>query len=351
MEYENKLLSTVASLYPRKALDYVHTMLVQGGMEVISPRAYLGFATLLTLILAMIAFIAGSSFHLEPLQLFGVTFGTLVIAAGLFYFILSNAADSRASQVETVLPDALQLISSNIRAGMTTENAIWSAARPEFGALADEIKRMSADTFGGAQVEQTMMRMARRVRSQMLERAFKLIVEGIHLGGEMSKLLEEVSADIRATQLLQKEITTSTMMYAIFIVFAGVIAAPLLFSISVFYSELNEKIVEKQAKAVGSAQQAGGGPSGGLAGQGIGIAASAGKLKSNPDSINARDIYWFSVACILMTTLFAALILAQIQSGNPLRGMKYAVIFMSVAYGSFTIAHGFLAAAFGSFIK
>jgi len=53
----------------------------------------------------------------------------------LIYLYLNYKVDKKAKEVEEVLPDALQLMASNLRAGLTTEKALFSSARKEFGIL------------------------------------------------------------------------------------------------------------------------------------------------------------------------------------------------------------------------
>ena len=64
------------------------------------------------------------------------------------------------------------------------------------------------------------------IKSSDLERTIDLIIEGIRGGGQLVALLEENANDIRRRQAMKKEIKANTMMYAIFIAFAGCLGAP-----------------------------------------------------------------------------------------------------------------------------
>lgn len=319
-------------------------MMVQGGFEAISPRQFIGFALFFSLAIGITSFFLAPLLTPEPVVhlLAGPAAFSLVLF--LFYLMLLLTAEGRAAKIEALLPDALQIISSNIRAGMTLENAIWTSARPEFGPLRDEIKRVSADTFGGTPVSQTLSRMSQRVRSPILERAIRLVVEGIRLGGEMAHLLEEVAEDIRGQQILRKEVATSTLTYSIFIVFAAMLAAPLLFSISTFYSEVNANVLQKQATG-GSPEI----PASAQA-QGLGAIASLGTSSHHEGGITPQDIFWFSVACIFITNLFAGLILGEIQSGKASQGVKFIPVFVIVALGMFMVALSILRASLGTLL-
>jgi len=182
------------------------------------------------------------------------------------------------------------------------------------------------------------------VNSEVLGRSVRLIVEGIRLGGEMAKLLKAVSDDIRANQALRREIATSTMMYTIFIVFAAVLAAPLLFAVSVYYSEMNESLLTKRS------QQSGGAMSGAVQKAGMGGLPISGLVApgqgTNAPSITSRDVNDFALSCIFVTTFSAALILGLIRYGKAMRGIKYAPFFVAGGIGIFVFVHSVLLSLF-----
>ena len=65
--------------------------------------------------------------------------------------------EAKAKFMEKVLPDALQLMSSNLRAGMTPERALLLAARSEFGPLSDEINRVGKEVAVGKGVDEALL--------------------------------------------------------------------------------------------------------------------------------------------------------------------------------------------------
>src|SRR3989344_240042 len=332
----------ISAFFPRSLVKATSKLLLQGGFDELDARTFLGFALFVSVSGALTAFFLAPVFFEEKLIHLAAALFAFAFSLALFYLFLSMRVDSRSRKIEEILPVALQMISANIRAGMTLENAVWSSARPEFGAFTTEIKRMSADAFGGVPISQTLGDLPKRVNSPLLDRAIRLIIEGIVLGGEMAKLLDEVAEDIRSTQLLQKEIAVSTTTYAIFIVFAAVIASPLLFSVSTYYTVLTEKIIEKQASSgnqnteefMRAAQTQGLSGLPGLSGQ------------KSESGIKASDIKNFAIASISLTSLFAALILGMIREGKATRGLKYAPIFLLVGLGVYL---GFASVLEGAF--
>ncbi|MFH1471090.1 MAG: type II secretion system F family protein, partial [Candidatus Micrarchaeota archaeon] len=248
-----------------------------------------------------------------------VAIGSMLIIEALFFVFLYITADNRAKKIEDVLPDALFMISANIRAGMTTENAVMASAKPEFGPLEEEIRRMSAKTFGGASLNQAMTEMGSRVRSTSLKRAVRLLVEGNSLGGQMASLLYEVGQDMRNVAQLKRELMNITLMYTIFIIFSCVIASPLLFATSVYYTELSETISSRVSINPNE-----------LPAGATGFLGSVGSA-SKENKITGKDMNDFAIACIVVTTFFSSLVLAQIRHGKLNPALKYVPIFMTAA--------------------
>jgi hypothetical protein len=150
-------------------------------------------------------------------------------------------ADKRSDEVEATLPDVLQIVSANISAGMTPYNALWVSARKEFGALAEEITIAQKETLGGKSFTEALTDMGTRVRSNVLQRTLRLIVQGMKAGGELPNILQGIGSDIRQMRLLQKEMAASTMSYTLFILFGMVLGAPLLFSVSIQFVDVMNK--------------------------------------------------------------------------------------------------------------
>ena len=114
---------------------------------------------------------ATSAGLLSVLVLIGATY----TVQGVIHLMIVFKGEKRAAAVDSILPDALQLISANVRSGMTIDRAIWLSARPEFGPLEEEIKRVSTEVLGSASITDALSRMTERIKSKSLERAVTLI--------------------------------------------------------------------------------------------------------------------------------------------------------------------------------
>lgn len=319
----------VAYLLPKSYKKGLKQLMVYSGVEERQAERFAGFSVLFSLGLFLVVFF--------DLWIFG--FGLLALAAGLavgaLFIITAHLSlilivDSRARQIEMLLPDALLLIAANIRAGMTVDKAIWLSARPEFGLLEEEIRKIGARTLGGKSLKDSLRETTKKVRSQVLERAIKLLVQGIESGEELAHLLEETASNIRVSQALRKEIQSNVMMYSIFIMFAAVIGAPVLFAISLFFVEVTEKLWLPHVTTAGG--------------------ALAGAVQFVAPVLTSNELFWFAAAYIILTTFFGALIIGLIQQGEEKRGIRYIPVFTLLALAIFVVAKYLITAVFGGFV-
>ncbi|MFP4151113.1 MAG: type II secretion system F family protein [Candidatus Aenigmatarchaeota archaeon] len=260
-----------------------------------------------------------------------VTFFTALQLAPFVY--LSLTANSRAGEVDTILPDALQLMAANIRAGMTTERAIWLSARPEFGPLEEEIHRLSSKVMGGKPLPEALKEMSSNIDSDLLDRAVKLMIEGIRSGGEMATLLDETATDIRTAQNMKEKVKANVTMYSMFIVFASVLGAPLLFAISLYFIEVTSELWAEELTAM----------------EGVGE-MGAGMISMKGPQIGAATLELFSVGAIAVTTFFGGMIIGLIQEGEATSGLKYSPLMMAAALAIFFVANLLVTRLFGGFI-
>jgi len=324
-------------LLPKRARKYLKKQVRYAGFKEEFGYKFVGFSILFSIFLAVI-----TAFDLYLFYgLIGIVIGVVVGFVFLFTAIISIVfiADSRATEIEKVLPDALQLIAANTRAGMTTDRAIWLSARPEFGILEEEIRLVGARTVGGKSTKDALSEMAKNIKSSILDRTVKLINEGIESGGELAHLLEETSNNIRTTQTLRKEIKASVTTYSIFILFASVVGAPMLFAISLFFVEVMGKLWGPQVLAGAAATGAGAG--------GIGTSF----IRAGEISITPNEIFWFAIGSITVTTLFGSIIIGLIRYGEAKRGVKYIPILLGGALFIFFMARFLIEVLFGQFFN
>ena len=296
-----RLYKVVGEMAPYK--NRLTNILRYAGMEDISSLEFSGFMLLYSSILGISVFSVSFLFF-GPLFAIGFALISFIGFQTLLYILLIMVMDSRTRQIEEVLADALQLMSANVRAGMTLDRAIWLSARPEFGPLEDEIKQFGKEVLGGVSMVDALRNIKRRVNSDILDRTLKLMEEGLRSGGEMARLLDETASDIRKIKMMRKQVKSNVIMYSMFIMFASVLGAPLLFAVAVYFIEMIGGFWSERTAEIPSQM-------------------SSGFMKMTGPQVSSEEMMMFSIACIVLTTIFGALIIGLIQSGKEKRGLKY----------------------------
>lgn len=324
-----KTYKVVGQLVPYK--NQLTDILRYAGMEDVSSLEFSGFMFTYSAILGVVISLITLLFF-GPLWALASAFLSFAGFQTFLYVLLGLVMDSRTRQIEQVLADALQLMSANVRAGMTLDRAIWLSARPEFGPLEDEIKLFGSEVLGGVSMTEALRNIKKRVNSNLLDRTLKLMEEGIKSGGEMAHLLDETAMDIRKIQTMRREIKSNVIMYSMFIMFASVLGAPLLFGVSVYFIEMIGGFYADRAADIPTEM------------------SSSGMMKMTGPQVNPDDMTMFAIACIILTTIFGAMIIGLIQSGKEKRGLKYVPLLTGGALTVFFLVRFLISSLFGNIL-
>lgn len=173
--------------------------------------------------------------------------GQWVLTVWLFYRV-----EGRRDKVEKILPDFLLLVASNVRAGSTPFSSFRSAAIPQFGVLAEEVRTATAKSLGSQSFESALAEISSRVRSRVLLEVISLFSQSMKQGSNFARLLETMAFDLRRSHELQKELLANTQVYVLFVGFVVVVATPILLSISVQFLRMAQYIQEQSLSAVSS---------------------------------------------------------------------------------------------------
>src|SRR3989344_5798864 len=176
---------------------------------------FIGFVTMISFLLGLLIGFLIATLTERSFWLFFLV-STILINAGV-YSVIALLVDKKAHLIEESLPDALQLMASNLRSGMTPDKALLLASRPEFGPLKIEIDMVGKQVTLGKSVGIALLEMADRVRSKRLLRAVELINSGLESGGSLSNLLEATAGHLQEQTLVDKKIKAAITMYIIFI--------------------------------------------------------------------------------------------------------------------------------------
>ncbi|MEM7815877.1 MAG: type II secretion system F family protein [Candidatus Aenigmatarchaeota archaeon] len=263
---------------------------------------------------------------------FWIVFPAIFVGVfGFFHGLLYLAVERRTRFVENILPDALQLVAANIKAGFIPSRALMLSARKEFGPLSEAIKNAGKEMMTGKSLQESMKEMTRTIKSDVLETTVNLVTKGIRAGGQLVSLFEETAIDIRRKEAIKKEVRANIMMYAIFIGFAGCIGAPVLYALSTFL---------------------------------VGTISKLGTSMAIPEDITSKVplhmkfglgisqefLFIFSIIAIVITTFFGGLIIGLISSGKERDGVKYIPVLLVTALAIYFLTGFVINSMFGSLL-
>lgn len=297
----------VSNLFPRKIREAYKNLLGYSSIKII-PEKFIGFVILFSLGLAVaLAFDFGAAFNFPFLLTFIVSFVVIEIAV---YLWLLLSVDARAALIEKSLPDCLQLMASNLRAGLTTDKALLLSSRYEFGPLSEEINRVGKEVTAGKDIDIALMETTKRVRSEKYKKTIMLITSGLKSGGELAPLLEQTSRNLRNEEFVEEKIRSNVKMYVIFIFAAVGFGAPLLFGLSSFLVEIMTNLLATiEVPQVTT----------------IDVPLSLTKITISP-----RFIKTYIITSLVMVSIFGSLIVGLISKGEEKNGIKFIPLLITV---------------------
>ncbi|MHA1867362.1 MAG: type II secretion system F family protein [Candidatus Heimdallarchaeaceae archaeon] len=323
-----KIYDIIFRKTPSRYKEWVKKHLIYSEFT-ISPERYIGFSIFFGIAL-------GISIGLFLFLLNLVSFTIISITAlSLFiiFFVSMNAvlvvvSDNRTKFVDEILPDALRLIASNLKSGLTPDRALLLAARKEFGPLEKQIKKAAKKTIAGDSLEEALRIIPENINSKILERSIDLLREGVLRGGNMSDLLNGLAEDIRQTKILRKEIHAQVTMYIIFIFFAVGIGSPLLFGISSYLVE-----TMKQLGGISDVHQV--------------FSSNLKVMSFQGIKIEPQFLKLYALTSIAITSFFGAILIGLVQEGSEKAGIKFIPILLLISISIFFLARFTVVRLFG----
>jgi flagellar protein FlaJ len=261
-----------------------------------------------------------------------VGIGGAVIFELLLYMLLEYNIERRKNFVETILPDYLQITAANVRSGISLDKAMVLAARPEFKYFSEDVKLVNKELYAGETLQNALVLLSDRYRSLQLKHTIRMLVEAIQYGGGMTDLLNQIAKDIRNQQMVQKEISGQLFMYTIFIAFAAIVGAPVLYALTTQMMTITDTVWAGILK-----QNPGGLPTAGVS-----------FLRPSPPKITIGMYHDFALSAVFLITAFGAFIVSAISTGSIIKGLRYLPIFLVVGLLVFYIVGIVIAGMFNS---
>ncbi len=247
----------------------------------------------------------------------------------LFFYARAKLAQSaRIHLIESVFPDFLQLMASNLRAGMTIDRALLLSARKEFAPLDQEIIQVGKDLVTGKDIAAALRELALRINSEKIRKTVYLINTGITSGGNLAILLEETSVSMRERMFVEKRAASNVLMYVIFIFFAVAIGAPALFGLSTVLVEILTNLLSTIPA----------------------IEVEAANLPFTLTSVNVpvEFITYYSIVFLLAMSILGSFVLGLVSKGEERAGFRYLLPITGLSLTIFLIVRFALARQFGS---
>ena len=171
--------------------------------------------------------------------------GIILVLSSSFFIIRAKLHETEEiKKMEAAFPDFLELMASNLRAGMTIDRALLLSSREEFAPLDKEILQLVKDLVTEKEIDRALNDMALRVHSEKIKKTLALLITGIRSGGNVATLLQDTATNLRERGFVEKRAASNVLMYVIFIFFAVAVGAPLLFGLSSVLVETLTHILE-----------------------------------------------------------------------------------------------------------
>ncbi len=300
----------------KKIRPGIRSFFLKAGYEDV-PYHFFGWLFYVTLAITYIAylfFVYPELSSMTPLSVLALTFVawfviqiTLITLAIVYlYFSLIIKIYQRTKELEKILPDYLQLVSANLKGGMSFEKSLWSAIKPEFGIIAKEITMVSKKVMTGNDLVEALEEFTEKYDSPLLKRSFDLIIGEVDSGGKITNIVDRVIENLRKTKALKEEMAAATLTYMIFIGAIVIIIAPGLFALS--YQLLNIMV--------------------GFASKLSNLNTNALPINFSSVSLDTNNFKMFSVSAIALTSLFSSMIISIIEKGDIKGGIKYIPMFL-----------------------
>lgn len=201
----NSLARLVGRFYPANTVRGLALKLKRAGMEHTSTEFFLGvkgFAALVGLVAG--AALANLMTSDGTQTLIGAVLG-LVLGFMAPDFFLGNKAGKRNTLILEALPDALDLLTISVEAGLGFDAALVKVTEKMKGPLSDEFKRAAGEQRVGKSRQEALRGITERVEVKEFQNFISAIIQADQLGVSMSKVLRIQSEQLRQARRQRAE--------------------------------------------------------------------------------------------------------------------------------------------------
>jgi len=191
------LARLLGRFYPANTVRGLAAKLKRAGMESTSTEFFLGVKGFAAILGAVGGSAIGNLVTSDTTQTIIGLLAGLVLGFKAPDFYLGNKAGKRATQVIESLPDALDLLTISVEAGLGFDAALVKVTEKLKGALSEEFKRAAAEQRVGKSRQEALRGIVERVEQKELHNFISAIIQADQLGVSMSKVLRIQSEQMR----------------------------------------------------------------------------------------------------------------------------------------------------------
>jgi tight adherence protein C len=199
------LSGLVGRFYPANTIKSLGVKLKRAGMETTSTEFFLGVKAFA----AIVGLVAGAALlnlmTSDVTQTFFGAVGGLVVGFMAPDFYLGNKAGGRAKSILESLPDALDLLTISVEAGLGFDAALVKVTEKLKGPLSEEFKRAAGEQRVGKSRQEALRGIVERVEQKELASFISAIIQADQLGVSMSKVLRIQSEQMRGDRRQRAE--------------------------------------------------------------------------------------------------------------------------------------------------
>lgn len=190
-----------------------------------------GFKISFPLFIVLILFIALLTFIFMLL-----IFRDMITAVVAFIAVMTlsvviplSIRSSRIENIEGNLPDALKHMSSILRAGGTTEDALEEVANSDYGPLSAILKTGFIQLKEGKIFDDVLTDAAAESGSELFRRTTTIIIDAKKAGAGLADVMDAIAEDARDLIRIQRERVSRTTMPVLFLYISSLALAPFIF--------------------------------------------------------------------------------------------------------------------------
>ena len=199
------LSGLLTRFYPANTMTSLTLKLKRAGMETTSAEFFLGVKGFAAIVGTIAVSAIVNLMTTDTTQTIAGAVGGLIVGFMAPDFYLGNKAGGRGKQILETLPDALDLLTISVEAGLGFDAALVKVTEKLKGALSEEFKRAASEQRVGKSRQEALRGITQRVEQKELGSFISAIIQADQLGVSMSKVLRIQSEQMRGDRRQRAE--------------------------------------------------------------------------------------------------------------------------------------------------